>query len=186
MIPNNSSIYLRSGNFLDFKNIRPADFTLSDIAFGLARTFRWNGQTQVPISVLDHSLATAYIMRQLLSLQKWESALLHDAAEAFMGDIAYPLKSLLPDYQYFESRFLDVVDSKYAVETRHPKVKVADRLSLLWEARDMTGYPSKLWEHDFNVTEEEKEFMKSLHTRLFIDSEDRLINEFLGMLYPLT
>jgi len=87
-------IYMRSGKVIYPGELRADDVVLSDIAFGLSRIFRFNGQSK--ISVLRHSLAIA---NRLTNESKRVQllALFHDAAEAYMMDVPVPLKPFVND-----------------------------------------------------------------------------------------
>jgi len=82
-------IMLRSGGWFDFLDPWNSPFTVEDIAHGLAHVCRYAGQCDGFYSVAEHSMLVADIADEH-PLQ----ALLHDAAEAFMGDITRPLKQL--------------------------------------------------------------------------------------------
>ena len=89
-----------SGRRLDILDPSPLDVELSDIAHGLARVARWNGQTQgdYPFSVAQHSVLVLELFRAGSAGASAESclhALLHDAPEYVMGDIISPFKAAL-------------------------------------------------------------------------------------------
>src|SRR5690606_17189553 len=89
-----------SGRRLDILDPSPLDVELSDIAHGLARVARWNGQTQgdYAFSVAQHSVLVLELFRQLgptASAPERLQALLHDAPEYVMGDIISPFKAAM-------------------------------------------------------------------------------------------
>ena len=99
-----------SGRRLDLLDPSPMDIEIEDIAHGLARVARWNGQTtgEHPMSVAQHSVVVEEIVAHLEPSidARWRlAALLHDAAEYVIGDMISPFKAALGlDYQAFEDR----------------------------------------------------------------------------------
>src|SRR5437764_7425751 len=90
-----------SGRRLDLLDPSPLDIEIADIAHGLARVARWNGQTEGAhiFSVAQHSLLTETLARQQLRLdRKYRLAvLLHDAPEYVIGDMISPFKAVIGD-----------------------------------------------------------------------------------------
>ena len=119
-------ILLGSGRMLDIFDEEP-DFTIEDIAISLSRECRFSGQTNMFFSVAQHSLCVA----NLVSPQYRFEALLHDATEAFLRDIATPIKRHLPDYIALEEK-LDLKIRKHfkLPETLSPEVAKADQRAL--------------------------------------------------------
>lgn len=97
--------------------------SITDIFHSLSNLCRFNGACSEFYSVAQHSCMVAVVVEPELQL----SALLHDAAEAYIGDIATPLKRMLPMAREIEDRILDVIDKKFNVQTRHPAIKQADQ-----------------------------------------------------------
>jgi len=139
----------RSGRVLDPLHPRAEDIDPEDIAWGLARMPRWAGQTVPNWSVLDHSLEVA---RRLPAgrLRLW--GLLHDAAEAYLGDAPGPLKGqlfvhdgrrLVP-YEDLENGILAAVAERFGLRPRRVPAAVVevDARMLATERRDlMAGDP---------------------------------------------
>lgn len=103
---------------------RPGDFDIKDIAHGLAHTCRWGGQVDQFYSVAEHSvLVSRYVRRELRM-----NALMHDAAEAFVGDIPRPLKRILgANYKLIEDRTHEAIAIQYGItKEMHPQVKEID------------------------------------------------------------
>src|SRR5213079_3112514 len=88
-----------SGRRLDLLDPSPLDIEISDIAHGLARVARWNGQTSGAhiFSVAQHTLLAEAIARRRMSLDVRArlAILLHDAPEYVIGDIITPFKSVI-------------------------------------------------------------------------------------------
>lgn len=126
------SILTADGEYFDYENPDPRHFTLNAIAQGLANTCRFAGQCKSFYSVAEHSVHVSHLVPPEFALH----ALLHDAAEALIGDIPTPLKRLLPDFREVEHRVEKVLFEEYGLpETIPDEVKHADRLMLEIERR---------------------------------------------------
>lgn len=106
---------------------------LEDFAHGLARVSRFTGQTAHRYSVASHCLMVA----DLLPTRLHASGLLHDAAEAVLGDVSSPLKSLLPEYKALQDRWESALAERWGVPLHGPEIKAADRLAYSIEVRDL-------------------------------------------------
>lgn len=116
---------------------------IEDIAHGLAYQCRFNGQTRVFYSVAQHSILVAELVPQKLRLP----ALLHDAAEAYLGDMVKPLKGLFPEFSVLESRVLDLIGLRFGVRLgEEAAIKRADLVMLATEKRDLMPHSSERWE----------------------------------------
>ena len=126
-----------SGRILDVDDVRPQDISVDDICHGLANTPRYNGHTDFPYSVAQHSVMLMWAARKLgMSQEMQTQCLLHDAAEAYMGDIPSPWKARWPEAQKDEVRLLEVIGEAMGVKL-HPlpkQVKELDYSMRLWEA----------------------------------------------------
>jgi peptidoglycan hydrolase-like protein with peptidoglycan-binding domain len=89
-----------TGKSVDLNNFKESDVDIHDIAHSLSSMVRFNGHIPVDYTVLDHSLIMSYLVPKEHALE----ALLHDAGEAYTGDIIYPLKQLFPELEKFEDR----------------------------------------------------------------------------------
>lgn len=137
------AISTRSGRRLYIQNPTPAQIDIEDIAHGLAHQCRFNGQTSHFYSVAQHSVIVASILPPELKL----AGLLHDASEAYLGDIVQPLKELLPEYSSIESSFCEVIGQRFKVDlSHHDLVKQADLIALATERRDLMPMESVEWE----------------------------------------
>ena len=140
-----------SGRRLDLLDPSPLDIEIEDIAHGLARVARWNGQTlgDWPYSVAEHSLFT----EALIGIYKpkaaaWErlAALLHDAPEYVIGDMISPFKAAIGlDYKAFEVRLARAVHMRFGLPVDPPDrlvklIKRADRASAWFEATQLAGF----------------------------------------------
>lgn len=116
---------------------RPGDFDILDIAHHLSLINRFNGGTTYPYSVAQHSVVTSYIVEDPYQRE----ALLHDAAEAYLGDITRPIKALIGSaFSDLEDRVMDAIAKQFRLDQSkdaHYYVKVADDIALATEVRDL-------------------------------------------------
>lgn len=112
---------------------RPEDIDIFDIAHSLSLLNRFTGHSRFPYSVAQHCMSVADVVADEYKL----SGLLHDASEAYVNDLARPLKGMLPEYKYVENKILDVIDAKFNVTTRCRAVKQVDTRCLVTEATQL-------------------------------------------------
>jgi uncharacterized protein len=140
-----------SGRRLDLLNPSPLDIEIEDIAHGLARVARWNGQTKGDhaFSVAQHSLlveAIAIHHDGALDRSARLCALLHDAPEYVIGDMISPFKAALGvDYKAFEHKLLAAIHLRFGLpaktsEKLEKKIKSADRNAAFLEATQLAGF----------------------------------------------
>lgn len=140
-----------SGRRLDLLDPAPADVAIEDIAHGLARVARWNGQTvgTHAFSVAQHALIVEEIASALNPEwgARWRlAALLHDAAEYVIGDLISPFKAAIGlDYKAFENRLLAAIHVRFALPHPLPEpvtheIKRADRIAAYYEATRLAGF----------------------------------------------
>mgnify|MGYP001032698119 FL=1 len=121
------------------------DVAIEDIAHGLAYQCRFNGQTSAFYSVAQHSLMVMSLVPQTLRFQ----ALLHDAAEAYLGDMVKPLKPLFPEFSVIEARVMAIIGQRFTIDLTHldPAIKHADMIALATEKRDLMPYSTETWSY---------------------------------------
>jgi 5'-deoxynucleotidase YfbR-like HD superfamily hydrolase len=140
-----------SGRRLDLLDPSPLDIEIEDIAHGLARVGRWNGQTkgEHAYSVAQHS-----VLVEALVVDLWPStppadrlgALLHDAPEYVIGDMISPFKTALGfDYRQFEARLEAAIRLRFSLtphmsEDVKVRVKQADQSAAFFEATRLAGF----------------------------------------------
>ncbi|MDA4846900.1 HD family hydrolase [Hoeflea poritis] len=140
-----------SGRRLDLIDPSPLDIEIGDIAHGLARVARWNGQTtgNHAFSVAQHSVVVEEIFRRLrpsASADECLVALLHDAPEYVIGDMISPFKAIMGgDYKKVEKRLEEAVHLRFGLAPAMPKalkalIKRADRISAFFEATELAGF----------------------------------------------
>ena len=140
-----------SGRRLDLLDPSPLDVEIEDIAHGLARVARWNGQTtgEHGYSVAQHSLLVeeiAGVLRPGLA-ERWRlAALLHDAAEYVIGDMISPFKAVIGEsYKSVEQRILAAIHLRFALPANIPAallriIKQADSVAAFIEATRIAGF----------------------------------------------
>jgi uncharacterized protein len=140
-----------SGRRLDLLDPSPLDIEIEDIAHGLARVARWNGQTsgEQAFSVAQHCV----MVEEIAALVEPEldriwrlAALLHDAPEYVIGDMISPFKAALGlDYRAFEDRLLRAIHVRFSLPPEVPDpiariVKRADKAAAFLEATQLAGF----------------------------------------------
>jgi uncharacterized protein len=140
-----------SGRRLDLLDPSPLDIEIEDIAHGLARVARWNGQTNGDhaFSVAQHCLLVENIVCELKpkgTRQLRLAALLHDAAEYVIGDLISPFKAAVGlDYKAFELRLSRAIHIRFGlVPDLSPDdaalIKRADKMAAFFEATQLAGF----------------------------------------------
>lgn len=115
---------------------------IEDIAHGLAYQCRFNGQTCEFYSVAQHSLVVAALVPPHLRL----AALLHDAAEAYVGDMVKPLKVLLPAFADIEDKVGALIADAFGLDfSDYAPIKRADLIALATEKRDLMPHSAERW-----------------------------------------
>jgi len=140
-----------SGRRLDLLDPSPMDIEIIDIAHGLARVSRWNGQTngQYPVSVAEHSLLVERLFTKNAPRmdRRWRlAALLHDAPEYVIGDMITPFKNAIGGiYKDIEARLEAAVHMRFGLPPMLPdnvvkSIKRADRMAAWIEATQFAGF----------------------------------------------
>jgi hypothetical protein len=129
-----ATIQIASGNYFSLVEPGLSDFSIFDIAQALSHICRYTGHVREFYSVAQHSVLAS----EVVAPEHAFAALMHDAAEAFVGDVARPLKELIPDYRAIEKRVERAVFSRFSLPHElHPAVKHADLVLLATEKRDL-------------------------------------------------
>ena len=143
-----------SGRRLDLLDPSPLDVEIEDIAHGLARVARWNGQTHGAniFSVAQHALLVERLARRSHPDidRRWRlCVLLHDAPEYVIGDMISPFKAVLGgDYKVVEARLLAAISLRFSLPADWPLAlvkitKAADRAAAYFEATRLAGFSAE-------------------------------------------
>lgn len=131
-----------TGRAFDLVDPQPDMVHPEDLAHALSRLCRFTGHVKRFYSVAEHSIYVSELVPDEHSL--W--GLLHDGAEAYIGDVSAPLKALLPDYRAVEKRVEAAVFAAFGLEGEVPEeVKAVDRRMLVTEAGQLLGETPKDW-----------------------------------------
>lgn len=140
-----------SGRRLDLLDPSPLDIEIADIAHGLARVARWNGQTRGAhiFSVAQHTLLVEAVMREhtpRVDIRVRLAALLHDAPEYVIGDMISPFKAVIGgSYKAVEKRLLSAIHLRFGLQPALPadierQIKDADMGAAYLEATHLAGF----------------------------------------------
>jgi 5'-deoxynucleotidase YfbR-like HD superfamily hydrolase len=143
-----------SGRRLDLLDPSPLDVEIEDIAHGLARVARWNGQTKGAhaFSVAQHCVLVERLAAELnpkIGRDARLMALLHDAPEYVIGDLISPFKAAVGiDYKDFELRLLSAIHFRFGLPARASAelgklFKQADVASAYFEATQLAGFSTE-------------------------------------------
>jgi 5'-deoxynucleotidase YfbR-like HD superfamily hydrolase len=117
-----------SGISIDLFDFKIEDIRIEDIVFGLSNIARFSGQ--VPFySVAKHSIHVSKLLPKNLRL----SGLLHDASEAYIGDVISPIKHAMKEYLEIEERIMNEISKKWKLDAKNTMIKEADKKALEYE-----------------------------------------------------
>lgn len=185
-------ITTHSGIQFDFREPTPDMIEIDDIAHHLSNLCRWNGACSRFYSVAQHSILTSRIVPK--ELQQW--ALMHDAAEAYVGDMTRPLKHLFPEFKVIEERVMRAIVAKFPtlewpeppelaryddqmqkMEARlymHPRITLHDRQDAVHAMEDLTSEQVKMlgamWIKPMSAEAANVAFM-ARYRKLFLDDD---------------
>lgn len=136
-------IQTASGRAFSLTAPRPEDILIEDIAHALSHLCRFTGHTAQLYTVAQHSVLASCAAPPEFAL--W--GLLHDAAEAYLGDVSSPLKGMLPGYRLLEDKLLAAISMRFGLAgwAPPPEVKEVDLRLLFTERRDLLGPPPHQW-----------------------------------------
>jgi 5'-deoxynucleotidase YfbR-like HD superfamily hydrolase len=182
-----------SGRRLDLLDPSPLDIEIEDVAHGLARVARWNGQTSGTyiFSVAQHTLLVDALARRRAQpdMRARLAILLHDAPEYVIGDMITPFKAVIGDaYKAVESRLLAAIHLRFGLPRTIPAeltklIKDADRASAYLESTRLAGFDEKEAKRFFGPTPEvsaafEKDYLTPWSAK---DAEARYLKCFAAL-----
>lgn len=135
--PDPNDVILWTGGYFDiFEHEREGNgkIHIATIARGLANICRYAGQVDGYYSVAEHSV----LMSRMVAEEHAAEALMHDAAEALIGDIRKPLKAIWPEYKALEEKLERFIAQRFGLQyPRHPDIKDADNRIIWLEQRKL-------------------------------------------------
>lgn len=173
-----SCITTINGKWFDLLKPEDFDYDIEEIALALSNICRYTGHVSRFYSVAEHSVLVSRIVPDNLAL----CALLHDASEAFVGDVSSPLKKLLPEYKKIEERIQKAIATHFDVPYPMPEeVHLADK-RMYWQERQSVadnGVRDKLWHQDLRATRKEKAVGMAPHMarRMFLSRYKELTKQ---------
>jgi len=135
--------YTQSGQMCDLGNLKEDNIRITDISGALAKLCRYNGQTSGFYSVAEHSvLLCRYAQENGMRIELQRALLLHDASEAYVGDVVYHLKGELPYFKEVEEKILNVIFKKFHINYEHnmKEVSTLDRAICIDEMYQLMPY----------------------------------------------
>lgn len=157
----NNTIRVRSGRYFDIANPKPEQFSFGDIAGALSKICRFGGQANHFYSVAEHLIhCTAQAVQDSLPQEVQQAVMLHDATEAFVGDVVKPLKIMLAEYEGIEDRVEAVIGEKFGIDfNRHRSaIRKIDHEMLIAERRKMFTPDKVTWTGENDVRKVDADF----------------------------
>lgn len=147
-------IETHSGLGINLIDPDPETINLEDIAYGLSHQCRFGGHVSHFYSVAEHSLLCSYLSDDL-DLEQKRSIFLHDAHEAYLGDIPTPIKRMLSDLNKIVEGFDRAIVERFNLEAgfNFSELKEIDHLALSIEAKELMVYREENW-HDSGLKED--------------------------------
>lgn len=136
------SVHTWTGRHFYLLDPRPEEVFIEDIAHALSLQCRFNGHIDEHYSVAEHSVMVSNIVeKETNDKQLALVGLLHDAAEAYLGDVVSPLKQLLPDYKKYEESVESCIAVRFSIPYPFPpEVRSADKLALEQEFKFLSPF----------------------------------------------
>jgi len=139
----NAWLQCYSGTRFDLEDPDPSTILIIDIAHSLSNLCRYGGHSDAFYSVAQHSV----IVSDIVSPENAFEGLMHDAVEAYVGDMIKPLKALFPEYKFYERRLDAAIRNKFHIPlTPSEEVHEADTRLMYLEAKLLFGDMVELWE----------------------------------------
>lgn len=144
MIPSNTV----NGNLVDLENVNPYEIDLDDIATGLSNQCRYNGQVKQFYSIAEHCVHLCRFAKKATFNEAFQMAILmHDAAEAYVGDIIRGLKTELPEFSRIETCIIKKIFMRFEIPLPFdmPAIKDLDHRICKDEMRKLQKVTDPLW-----------------------------------------
>lgn len=174
-----SAILLVNGDFFDFKNPRDHEYDIRAIAHALSNLCRYTGHSRRFYSVAEHCVLVSRLVPTAYALE----GLLHDASEAYCGDVASPLKALLPGYKKIEEGVQEALATYFGLQYPWPKeVHDADKIMYVTERQTIsnTGKDGMWYTNLVPENIEIKGLAPSSAYKLFMERYEELTNGLKG------
>ena len=131
------------GTYFNFLNPEQSEVRIEDLAHALSNINRYTGHTTKPYNVAQHCVLGSYRIAPEFAYE----FLMHDTAEALIGDVATPLKNMMPEYKVIEKRVeLDLARRFGLSYPMLPEVREVDLRMLATEVRDLMPAECQNWE----------------------------------------
>lgn len=143
-----NTIKVSAGHYVDLASPDPETIEIRSIAAALSKTCRFGGHCPRFYTVAEHCVhAVGLAMQDRITKDALRAILLHDATEAYVGDVVKPLKAMLPEYQVIESNIEQAVSARFGIDFGHYShlIKRYDRLMLKAEKIQMWPEDREEW-----------------------------------------
>ena len=141
-----------SGRRVSVLNPSPNQIAFEDICVAISKQCRFNGHATHFYSVSQHCVIGAELAKERFGEDIAKEFLLHDATEAYVGDLIRPVKCMIPQFKEIEQRFWKAIAIKFDLPLIHsPEVKYLDNVMLAWEKRDFLPH-SEVWPNLPNIS----------------------------------
>lgn len=170
-----------SGQWFDILKPEDYQYSIEEIAHALSNLCRYTGHTNKFYSVAEHSVLVSRIVPDEFAL----AGLLHDAGEAYLGDVSSPLKQLLPEYKEIENRVEQSIATWFGFSfPLPPEIKQAD-VQMYWQERQSVadnGLRDKLWHQNRRASRkvEATGMSPTMAKRMFISRYNEITNGTIG------
>lgn len=177
----NTKIQTYTGKAFDYLNPTKDSICLDDIAWSLAHVSRFGGHLKRGISVAGHCISVADTLKQMkYDAQTCLTGLMHDAAEAYVGDVPKPMKNAIPEVKYVEETIHMVISEKYNLTYPYPDaVAQADVAGIVKESQYFQPwFKIKTVESAYGFLKEEVEYLECRNEDVWSHLEEMI--EFAG------
>lgn len=155
MSPDKKDAWLQTfyGGRVSVMNPQPDQIDILDIVVALTKQCRFNGHCSEFYSVAEHCVRGSLLAEKLYGKEIAREFLLHDATEAYMGDMIRPVKRMIPQFKEMEQVFWKAISSKFNLPYIHSKeVHYIDNVMVTWEKRDLLPH-AEVWPNLPDITQ---------------------------------